>query len=80
MYRTVILPVVLYGCEPWSQALREKHSLRVFENRLLRRIFIPKRDEVQKFGENCIIRKLISLQNISRMIKSKKMRWAEHVT
>jgi hypothetical protein len=41
-----ILPVVLYGCETWSLALREEHRLRVFENRMLRRIFGPNRDEV----------------------------------
>jgi hypothetical protein len=45
-YRTIILPVVLYGCESWSLTLREEHRLRVFENRVLRRIFGPKRDEV----------------------------------
>jgi hypothetical protein len=45
-YKPVILPVVLYGCETWSLTLREKHRLRVFENRVLRRIFGPKRDEV----------------------------------
>jgi hypothetical protein len=44
--RTVILPVVLYGCETWSLTLREEHRLRVFENRVLRRIFGPNRDEV----------------------------------
>jgi len=46
MYRTIILPVVLYGCEIWSLTLREGHRLRVSENRVLRRIFGPKRDEV----------------------------------
>ena len=46
IYRTVILPVVLYGCETWSPTLREERRLRVFENRVLRRIFGPKRDEV----------------------------------
>jgi len=46
IYRTIILPVVLYGCETWSLALREKRRLRVFENRVLRRVFGPKRDEV----------------------------------
>jgi hypothetical protein len=46
MYKTIILPVVLYGCETWSLTLREEHSLRVFENKVLRRIFGPKRDEV----------------------------------
>jgi hypothetical protein len=40
IYRTIILPVVLYGCETWSLSLREKHGLRVFENRVLRRIFV----------------------------------------
>jgi len=46
IYRTVILPVVLYRCETWSLTLREEHRLRVFENRVLRRMFGPKRDEV----------------------------------
>jgi hypothetical protein len=46
MYRTIILPVVLYGCESWSLTLREECRLRVFENEVLRRIFGPKRDEV----------------------------------
>jgi hypothetical protein len=46
IYRTKILPVVVYGCETWSLTLREEHRLRVFENRVLRRIFGPKRDEV----------------------------------
>jgi hypothetical protein len=45
IYRTVILPVVLYGCETWSLTLREELTLRVFENRVLRRIFGPKREE-----------------------------------
>jgi hypothetical protein len=43
--RTIILPVVLYGCETWSLKLREERRLRVFENRVLRRVFVPKRDE-----------------------------------
>jgi hypothetical protein len=46
IYKTIILPVVLYGCETWSLTLREEYRLRVFENRVLRRIFGPKRDEV----------------------------------
>ena len=45
IYETIILPVVLYGCETWSLTLREESRLRVFENRILRRIFGPKRDE-----------------------------------
>ena len=46
IYRTIILPVVLYGCETWLLTLREEHRLRVSENRVLRRIFRPKRDWV----------------------------------
>jgi hypothetical protein len=46
IYRTVTLPVVLYGCETWSLTLREKHRLRVFENRVLRKILGPNRDRV----------------------------------
>ena len=46
IYRTIILPAVLYGCETWSLTLREERRLRVFENRVLRRVFGPKRDEV----------------------------------
>jgi hypothetical protein len=57
IYKTIILPVVLYGCETWSLTLREEHRLRVFENRVLRGIFGPKRDEVT--GENCITRSFV---------------------
>jgi hypothetical protein len=46
IYKTIILPVVLYGCETWSLTLREEHRLRMFENRVLRRIFGPKRNDV----------------------------------
>jgi hypothetical protein len=46
IYKTIILPVVLHGCETWSLTLREEHGLRLFENRALRRIFGPKRNEV----------------------------------
>jgi hypothetical protein len=46
IYTTIMLHVVLYGCKTWSLTLREEHTLRVFENRVLRRIFGPKRDEV----------------------------------
>jgi len=48
IHRTIILPVVLYGCETWSLTLREERRLRMFENRVLRRIFGPKRDEVTR--------------------------------
>jgi hypothetical protein len=46
IYKTVILPVILYGCEAWSLTLSAEHRLRVFENKVLKRIFGPKRDEV----------------------------------
>jgi hypothetical protein len=46
IYKIIILPLILYGCETWSLTLREEHRLRVFENRVLRRIFGPERDEV----------------------------------
>ena len=55
IYRTIILPVVLYGCETWLVTLREERRLRVFENRVLRRVFGPKRDEVIGNGENYIM-------------------------
>jgi hypothetical protein len=56
IYRTIILPVVLYGCEPWSLTLKEERRLGVLENRVLRRLFGPKRDEVTGNGENYIMR------------------------
>ena len=58
IYGTIILPVVLYGCEIWSLTLREERRLRVFENRVLRRICGPKREEVTGNGENYIMRNL----------------------
>jgi hypothetical protein len=76
------LPVVLYGCETWSVTLREKHRQRVFENRVLRRIFGPKRDDVT--GEwrklhNEELHSLYSSPNIIRQMQSRIMRWAGHV-
>jgi hypothetical protein len=76
------IPVVLYGCETWSLTLREEHRLRVFENRALRRISGPKRDEVM--GEwrkllNEELRDLCSSPSIIRIIKSRRMRWVGHV-
>ena len=59
IYRTIILPVVLYGCETWSLTLREERRLTVFENRVLRRLFGPKRDEVTGNGENYIMRSVV---------------------
>jgi len=82
IHRTIILPVVLYGCETWSLTLREEHTLRVFENRVLRRIFGLKRNEVT--GEwrklhNEELNVLYSSPNIVQVIKLKRMRWAGHV-
>ena len=76
------MPVVLYGCETWSLTLREERRLRVFENRVLRRVFEPKRYEVT--GEwrklhNEELNDLYSLPNIVRVVKSRRMRWAGHV-
>jgi len=56
IYRTIILPVVLYGCETWSLTLREERKLRVFENMVLRRIFGPRKVEVTGNGGDCITR------------------------
>jgi hypothetical protein len=82
IYKTIILPVVLYGCETLSRTLREDHRLRVFENRVLRRIFGPKRDDVT--GEwrklhNEELHNLHSSPDINRQVKSRRMRWAGHV-
>jgi hypothetical protein len=82
VYSTIILAVVLFGCETWSLRVGEKHMLRVFENRVLRRIFGPKRDN--ETGEwrkihNEELSALYSLPNIIQMIKSRRMKWAEHV-
>jgi hypothetical protein len=82
IYRTIIFPVVLYGCETCSLTLREERRVRVFENRMLRRVFGPKRDEVT--GEwrklhNEDLNDLYSLPNIVRVVKSRRMRWAGHV-
>jgi hypothetical protein len=83
LYKTIILPVVLYGCEIWSLALREEHRLRVFENGVLRIIFGTKRDEITREWRklhNKELHILYSSPNIIRRIKSRRMRWAEHVT
>jgi len=82
IYRTIILPVVLYGCETWSLTLREERKLRVFENMELRRIFRPRRDEVTgewRRSHNEELNYLYPSPSIVRVIKSRRMRWAEHV-
>ncbi|KAJ4426334.1 hypothetical protein ANN_27148 [Periplaneta americana] len=82
IYKTVILPVLLYGCETWTLTLREEHRLRVFENKVLRKIFGAKRDEVT--GEwrklhNTELHALYSSPDIIRNLKSRRLRWAGHV-
>ncbi|KAJ4439081.1 hypothetical protein ANN_15038 [Periplaneta americana] len=82
IYKTVILPVVLYGCETWTLTLREEHRFRVFENKVLRKIFGAKQDEVT--GEwrklhNTELHALYSSPDIIRNIKSRRLRWAGHV-
>jgi hypothetical protein len=80
--RTIILPVVTCGSETWSLTLRKEHRLRVFENRVIRRMFGPKRDEIT--GEwrklhSKELHNLCSCLYIIRQIKSRRMRWAGHV-
>ncbi|KAJ4446865.1 hypothetical protein ANN_13565 [Periplaneta americana] len=82
IYKTILLPVVLYGCETWTLNSREEHRLRVFENKVLRKIFGAKRDGVT--GEwrklhNAELHALYSSPDIIRNIKSRRLRWAGHV-
>jgi hypothetical protein len=82
IYKTIIFPVVLYGCETWSLTLREEHKLSVFENRVLRRIFGPKRDGVTggwRKLHNEELHNLYSLPSIIRIITLRRMRWVGHV-
>jgi hypothetical protein len=81
IYKTVILSVVLYGCETWSLILREEHRLRIFENRVLRRIFGPKREEDGSWTKlhNDELHSLYSSPNIVRVIKLRRMSWTGHV-
>jgi hypothetical protein len=82
IYKTIILPVVLYGFETWSLTVRGGHKLRVFENRVLRRIFGPKRDGVTggwRKLHNEELHNLYSLPSIIIIIKSRRMRWVRHV-
>ncbi|KAJ4430966.1 hypothetical protein ANN_19559 [Periplaneta americana] len=81
IYKTTILPVVLYGCETWTLTLREEQRLRVFENKVLRKIFGAKRDEVT--GEwiklhSAELHALYPSPDIIRNIKSRRLRWAGH--
>ena len=79
---SIIFSVVLCECASWSLTLREERRLRVFENRVLRRILGPKRDEVTGEWRNLHNEELNDLycsSNIFRVIKSRQMRWAGHV-
>ena len=81
MCEAIILQVVLYGCEAWSLTLREQYRLWVFEKRILRRKFGAKRDE-NKVWRRLHTQELNSLYrspNIVRVIKSSRLRWADHV-
>ena len=82
IYRTIILPVVLHGCETWSLTLREESRMRVFENMILRNIFGPKSIEVREewrrlHNEQPYV--LYSSANIIRVIRSRRLRWAGRV-
>ena len=83
IYRTIILPAVLYGCETWSLTLREERGLKIFENRVLRRIFRTIRDEVTGEWRRLHNEELYDLYcspTIIRVIKTRRMRWAGHVS
>ena len=76
------MPVIVYGCESWSTTLANEHKLRVFENKVLRKIYGPKRDEIT--GEwrrlhNEELQGLYVSPDIIRIMKSQRLRWAGHV-
>ena len=81
IYKTIILSVVLYGCDTWFLTLREERRLRIFENRALRRIFGPKSDENGEWRRfhNEELRNLYRSHSIVRVTKSRRLRWAGHV-
>jgi hypothetical protein len=79
IYKTGIFPVVLYGCETWSLTVRQEHKLRVFENRVLRRIFGPRAVGEWRKLHNGELHNLYSSPSIIIIIKSRRMRWAGHV-
>jgi hypothetical protein len=81
IYKTVILPVVLYGWENLSLTFKEENRLGVSENRVLRKIFGPKREEDGSWRKlhNDELHSLYSLSNIIRVIKSRRMKWVGHV-
>jgi hypothetical protein len=77
--QNIILTVVLYGCETWCLTLREEHKVTVFENRVLRRVFRPQREEGAgdwRRLHNEKLHNLYASENSIRVIKSRRMRWA----
>ena len=81
-YKTIISPVLLYGCETWSLTLRDEHRLRVFENKVLRKIFGANKDKVTgEWGKlhNAELHALYSSPNIIRSLQSRRLSWAGHV-
>ena len=83
-YKTIVLglPVVLYGCETWSLTLREEHRLRVFQNKVFRKIFWSKKDEITvewRKLHNAELHALYSSLNIIRSLKSRRLKWTGHV-
>jgi hypothetical protein len=82
IYRNIILPVVLYGCETWSLTLSEECRVGVLENRVWRIIFGPKRDELTEEWRKLHSEELSNLYNlptILRVMKSRRMRWVRHL-
>jgi hypothetical protein len=81
-HKTIILPVVWYGCETWSLKLREEHRWRVFENRVLRSAFETEQEEVAggcRRLHNEELHNLYASPNVIRAIKSRSMRWTGHI-
>ena len=81
-YKTIMLPVVLYGCETWSLGLKEEHKLRVFENKVLRKIFGAERDKITgqwRKLHNAELHALYSSLNIIKNLKSRKLKGTGHL-
>ena len=81
IYKTIILPVVLYGCETWSLTSKEQRRLRILEDRILRKIFGPKRDENGEWKRlhNEELHSLYCSSNIVKVLKPRRLRWAGHM-